>query len=148
MLTRWDPIRDMMSFRNRVERMFLDTLDNPSDGWERYEWGLPLDVAENEDEYIIKASLPGVQAEHIDIQYSGNTLTIVGEIPQEEMDGTYHMRERRYGRFTRSITLPNQVDAEHIRADYDSGILTLHAPKTEESKTKRIPIKTVKEIEG
>lgn len=148
MLTRWDPIQDMMNFRNRVERMFLDTMDNPSDGWERYEWGLPLDVVENENEYTIKASLPGVKPDNIDIKYSGNTLTIVGEIPQEEIDGTYHMRERRYGRFTRSVMLPNQVDADHIQADYDAGILTLHAPKAEEAKTKRIPIKTHKQLKG
>lgn len=147
MLTRWDPIRDIMNFRNRAERTFLDAFESPSDGRERYKWGLPLDVAENEDEYIIKASLPGVKPDHIDIQYSDNTLTIVGEIPQEEINGTYHLRERRYGRFTRSITLPNQVDADQIRAESDMGILTLSAPKTEEAKIKRIPIKSMKKLE-
>jgi HSP20 family protein len=148
MLTRWDPIREMLNFRNRVDRMFLDAYDGQSDGWDRYEWGLPLDVAENENNYIIKASFPGVKPDDIDIKYSGNTLTIVGEIRQDELEGTYHMRERRYGRFTRSITQPTQVNADNIHADYEAGIWTLHIPKAEEAKTRRIPIKTTKQLKG
>lgn len=148
MLTRWDPIREMMNFRNRVDRMFLDAFEGPSDGWERYEWGLPLDVAENENSYIVKASLPGIKSDDIDVKYSGNTLTITGEIRQDEQEGNYHMRERRYGRFTRSITLPGQVNGDKIQADFDAGVLTLHIPKAEEAKTKRIPIKTTKQLKG
>lgn len=104
---------------------------------------MPLDVIEKDDEYLVKASLPGIKPEDLDITYQSNTLSIQGETTEEEKheDARYHLQERRFGRFSRSVTLPD-VDADKIEAEYHDGVLTLHLPKSEEVKPKRIQIQT------
>jgi HSP20 family protein len=151
-LTRWDPFREMMSLRNAMDRMFDDPFFGLRSDWgEQVNWGLALDVAETEDNFVVKASLPGIKPDDLDITYNNNTLTIKGQV-QEEKDSEerhYHLRERRYGSFTRSITLPGSVKADAIEANYDSGVLTLTLPKVEEAKPRRIAVKQVaKMIEG
>lgn len=145
-LTRWDPFREMMSMRSLVDRMLEDSMLNPQDWQRESSWGLPLDVSEDEDEYVVTASIPGVKPENLDISFNNNTLTIKGETKselEEEREGTqWHIRERRFGSFSRTITLPSPVSADRIKADYDSGVLTLHLPKAEEAKPKRITVQT------
>ena len=143
MLTRWDPFQDMLKLRNAVDRMFEDVYSGESGLTRPSTWGLALDVAENEDEFVVKASLPGIKAEDIEITYTENTLTIKGEVQQDKEinESQYHMRERRYGNFSRSITLPSKVKTESIEANYEDGVLTVHMPKAEEVKPKRISIK-------
>lgn len=152
-LTNWDPFRDLWSMRSMVDRMFENALDRQSGRWQPMEWGLALDVVENEDEFVLKASLPGVNPDDIEITYTDGTLTIKGEIKedQEIEESRYHLRERRYGRFSRSISLPKNLDADKIDAQYEAGVLTLHLPKAEEMKPRRIEIKggkSQKTIEG
>lgn len=150
MLTRWDPFREMMSLRSAMDRL-VDSAFIGAPTWETPGiMELALDVSESEDEYTVEASLPGIDPEDLDITYSGNTLTIKGETKSEtESEGKrYHMRERRYGSFSRSISLPSSVDASKIEANYEKGILKLKIPKAEEAKPKRIEIKTPKMIEG
>jgi HSP20 family protein len=104
---------------------------------------MPLDVVENEDEYVVRATLPGVNPDDLEITYNNNTLTIKGEVKQDEektKNARYHIDERRYGSFQRSISLPTTIKADAIQASYDSGILHLRLPKTEEVKPRRIPI--------
>ena len=144
-LVRWDPVREMLSLRNSVDR-FLDEpfLQYPR-LWERTmmsEWNLALDVAETDDAYVITASLPGVAPEDVEITLADNVLTIKGETSkvEESEEQQYHIRERRFGRFVRSITLPTAVDADHVEAVSENGVLTLTLPKTEEVKPKRIEI--------
>jgi HSP20 family protein len=106
------------------------------------DWGLALDVMEDEDAYVVKASVPGVKPEDIDITFDKGMLTIKGELKSEEeiTKGQYHLRERRFGRFARSLTLPTGVKAESIEAKVDDGVLTLRLPKAEEVKPKRIAV--------
>ncbi len=145
MITRWDPFQDLMSLRNTVDRMFDRTFGTEGN-WQptAMNWGLALDVVENEDEYLVKASLPGIKPDDLEITFTNNILTIKGEVKEEseEKDARYHLRERRYGTFSRSISIPTQVKSDAIEAKYENGVLSLHLPKTEEVKPRRIPIQS------
>lgn len=144
-IIRRDPFQDFFSMRSLVDRLFENALGERTWGWSQ-PWvdELAMDVVENEDEFIVKASLPGINPDDLDIIYSGNTLTIKGEVKSEEEKDSvrYHLRERRYGNFSRSITLPAAVDSEGIAAKYEAGVLELRLPKVEEAKPKRIAVKT------
>lgn len=141
MLTRWDPFREMISMRRAMDRLIDSSLTDENGGTP--EWGLPLDVVEDENEYVIKASLPGIKPENLDITFDKGMLSIKGEVKDESevTKGQYHMRERRFGTFSRTIALPSSVKPEDIQADYQDGVLSLKMPKAEEVKPKRIQIK-------
>ena len=143
MLTRWDPFREMLNMRDAMDRFFEGSLTNQPGSGDLFDWGVPLDVIEKQDEYLVKASVPGIKPDDLDITYQGNTLTIQGETKEEENreENRYHLQERRFGRFSRSITLPD-VKADKIEANYNDGVLTLHLPKSEEVKPKRIQIQS------
>ena len=150
MLTRWDPFRDMMSMRQTIDRLIDNSM---GDNWDSgTEWSLPLDVMENADEYVVQAAVPGVKPEDLEITYNNGALTIRAETKAEDdqKEGKYHLRERRFGSFVRSVSLPTDVKADSIEAEYKDGVLTLKLPKTEEVKPKRIAIKgsESKMIEG
>ena len=104
---------------------------------------MPLDMTENEDNIMVKASIPGVKPEDLEVTVNGDVLTIKGEMKadEEKHDERYHLRERRWGSFARSISLPAPVKADAVDAEYDNGVLILTLPKTEEVKPKRITIK-------
>jgi len=149
-VVRWDPFREMLQFRRSMDRMMDESLMNGANWDEPMRWALAVDVMENNDAYLVKASLPGVDPDDINITYDNHVLTLSTEIRAEEekKEERYLLRERRYGSFTRSITLPNQVDASKIEADYSNGVLTLTLPKAEELKPRRIQIQNRKTIEG
>jgi HSP20 family protein len=141
----------MLNLRRTVDRLF----DNVSTDHELAQpslWGLAVDVVENKDDFIVKASVPGVNPDDLDISYADDTLTIKGEIKSdnEVKENQYHLRERRYGSFTRSISLPTKIKGDAIEASYQNGVITLRLPKAEEVKPKRIAIKVgdQKMIEG
>jgi HSP20 family protein len=141
-LIRWNPVRDMMNLRNEFDRFFNDAFGTPT-LWERpNNWGLALDVSENEENYIVKADIPNVEPDDLDISLNDNTLTIRGETKSEETKNgeQYHLQERHYGHFGRSITLPATVDPKAVEANYEQGTLRMVIPKAEESKTRRIPV--------
>lgn len=146
-LVRWNPIREMMALRNEMDRLFNTALDSPALRWEEATtWGLPLDVAENDDAYIVKASVPGINPDNLDITLSDNVLTIKGEFEEDKEieEEQYQIRERHVGSFARSVTLPVAVVADKVEAAYDDGVLTLTVPKAEEVKPRRIEIKAAK----
>jgi HSP20 family protein len=150
MLTRWDPFREMLSMRRALDRLFDRTLEP---AWsESISWDLALDVAETKDEFLVKASIPGLNPDDLEITFTDNVLTIKGETKEDKeiKEDQYHLRERRYGSFSRSISLPSKVKSDAIEATYDAGVLTLKLPKTEEVKPKRIAINVAspKVIEG
>lgn len=153
-LTRWDPFREMMSLRNAMDQLFESAFVSPMFGWlQPSPWGFAMDVSENDDEFLVKATLPGINPDDLEITLDNNVLTIKGEVKEEKEseERRYHLRERRYGKFSRSFSLPSWVDAEHIDAQYENGILTLRLPKVEEAKPKRIKVKSgepQKMIEG
>jgi len=142
MLNRYDPLREMLAIRNTMERL-LEGAVTGTPALQPATLGLALDIAESENEYVVKASLPGINLNDVEITYSNNTLTIKGEVREEQEleEARYHLRERCYGSFARSITLPAGVESEKIEANYEAGVLTLHLPKAEEIKPKKIAIK-------
>ena len=149
MLTRWDPFQEMLNLRRTVDRFF----DNVSDReWQPMQWGLAVDVVENKEDFVIKASVPGINPDDLDVSYADDTLTIKGEVKSdsENKEDQYHLRERHYGAFARSISLPTKIKGDAIEANYQNGVLTLRLPKAEEVKPKRIAIKVSdqKMIEG
>jgi len=144
MIRRWDPYREMMVLRNSMDRVADRELALAPHSWKSFKWSVALDVVESEDEYLVTASLPGINPEDLEITFEDNRLTIKGESKEEEEvdEARFHLRERRFGSFTRSIKLPTGIESDKIEANYDKGVLKLHLPKVEEVKPKKISIKT------
>ena len=143
MIVRKDPmLREMAAWRNAMDRVFEDVAEQPF--WNRSgSWALALDVAETEENFLVKASIPGINPDDLEITLADNVLTIKGEIAESEelVDGQWLLQERRVGSFQRSITLSTPVDANAIEATYVDGLLNLNVPKVEEVKPKRIEVK-------
>ncbi len=154
-VVRWDPFREVVSVRNQMDELVGDLMREPT-GWQGEGRGesmrLPLDVFEDDQSFSVKASLPGIDPEDIDISFSENTLTIQGETSGESgVENTkWHLRERHYGKFMRSISLPAAINGANISADFTDGILTLTLPKADEIKPRRITVQTggSKTVEG
>jgi HSP20 family protein len=150
-LTTWKPFRELAPFRE-FERMRRD-MDRFWDSFlegglrkrteEGKEWFPSLDVAETKNDLVVKAEVPGMDAKNIDISLSDGMLTIKGEKKEEkeEKEADYHLVERSYGAFTRSIRLPAEVQGDKINATYKNGVLKITLPKSEEAKKKEIKIK-------
>lgn len=141
-LTRWEPMREMMSLREAMDRLFDDAFTRPINvsGVS----GMPaVDMFQTNDNVVVKASLPGLKADDVDITITGETLTLRGEFKQEneQKESSYHMREQRFGSFERSILLPTDVEANKAKADFENGILTITMPIAEAVKPKSITIK-------
>jgi HSP20 family protein len=149
-LTRWDPISEMMTLRNAMDRLFDSAFIGPNLAWQAEALGMAVDVIENADGFVVKASLPGVKPEDLEITYNNNVLTIKGEIKEEKDvdEKRYHLRERHYGSFARSLSLPSNVKADAIQANFEQGVLSLTLPKAEEAKPKRIQVQTSEMIEA
>ncbi|HIP73223.1 MAG TPA: Hsp20/alpha crystallin family protein [Anaerolineae bacterium] len=128
-----------MDIVNEFERLFERPFDFPM----QRTWNVAVDVAENEDGYVVKASLPGINIDDLDITFEDNVLTLRGELKLDENinEEDYVIQERRYGQFVRSIRFPTAVDSNKIEATYENGILTLNVPKMEEVKPKHIKVK-------
>jgi HSP20 family protein len=146
MLTRWEPFRELPTLREMMERFW----DEPFDLLRTLprtlgEFRPAMDVSEDEGAYIVKASLPGVKPEEVEVTLSDNVLTLKGEAKQEKetKEENYHLRERRFGSFMRSITLPMAVKSEKVEATHENGVITLRLPKSEEVKPKKIAVKSV-----
>jgi len=148
-LTRWEPFKEMMSLREAMNRLFEDSFIRPGAWLTSFEtdaFGLPVDVIEKKDEIIVKASVPGLKPDDIEVSVTGDVLTIRGETKSEEKieEGTYLRQERRYGKFERSLQLPALVVADKTDARFEHGVLTLRLPKAEEAKPRTIKVKTNK----
>lgn len=143
-MRRWTPMRPSVWDRDvfdEMERMFEEPFfGRRGDGQQN--WGLPLDVSEREDSYVVRASIPGIDPDEIDISISDNVLTIRGEMKHEsdQQSERYVLRERRMGNFTRSVSFPMAVDADRAEATCDYGVLTLRLPKAETARPRRIGI--------
>lgn len=150
MLTRFDPFREMNQLRRAMDRVFDDTLERRYTEFDQNVSALALDVLENDDAYLVKATIPGIDPDDLDITYNNETLTIQGEMKhEEEKDGErYHLQERYYGKFYRQVRLPSAVNANAIQANYEHGVLTLTLPKSEEVKPKKISVQNSKMLEG
>jgi len=145
-LIRRDPVREMLSWSRAMERMFNNMYeDSDLTFGEPLNLRMPLDVIEKDDEFIVKADVAGINPEKIEITYTDNNLSIKGEMSEEReeegKEGRYHLRERRYGTFSRTISMPGTVDVDAIQAETENGVLQIHLPKKEEVKPHRIEIK-------
>jgi HSP20 family protein len=135
----------MVSLRDAMNRLFEDSFVRPAEWPARFE-GMPLavDVMETKDDVVVKASVPGIKPDDLDITLSGETLTIKGEFKSEQKteDASYIRQERRYGSFERTLTLPTQIVGDKAKAEFENGVLTLTLPKAEEVKPKTIKVHT------
>ncbi len=150
-MIRWEPFREMMSFQNAMDRLFEERFIRPSHLWPELERGeLPVDMYQTANDVVIKAALPGVKPEEMDISITGDMLTIKGEHKedQERKQEDYFYKEHRYGTFSRSIPLPVRVKSDKAEALFDNGVLTLTLPKAEEVKPKQIKVKVKSMIES
>jgi len=136
----WTPFRELGRLRDEFERVFGSPYET---GTDFLGWGPAVDLFEDKDHFTVKCELPGIKKVDIDISVEGNTLSICGErkFEQEEKPGEAYHTERYYGRFQRTIALPQSVDAGKVDARYKDGILTISLPKTEEGRRKQIQIK-------
>jgi len=143
-LIRWEPAREMMSLRDAMDRLFDDAFTRPfslRDGWSS---SVPaIDMFQTDDEIVVKAALPGMKADEVQINITGEVLTLKGEVQQnQEMEEkAWHLREQRFGSFERSIALPTDVVADKAQADFENGILTITLPKADEVKPRSITVK-------
>ena len=145
-LVRWSPARDMVSLREAMDRLFEESFLRPDlfGGGETPASALPLDMYETENDVVVKASVPGVKPEDIEVTVTGDLLTIKGEFKSEEKTEkrNFIRQERRYGSFCRQWGLPVSVDSGQAAATFENGILTLTLPKVEEAKVKKVQIKS------
>jgi HSP20 family protein len=129
-----------------MDRLFEESFVRPfgERSWLADDAGtLALDIYENDDNLVVETSLPGISPDEVDISVAGNSLTIKGETKREEekeKNGRYHYRERRYGAFQRTVSLPMEVNADEAEATFENGVLKLNLPKVEEAKPKRITV--------
>ncbi len=151
-LVRWEPFREMMSLRQAMDRLMEDSFVRPSRALRLLgEEAFPaIDVYQTPSELVVKAALPGVKADEVDITISGDTLTIKGETKatEEVRREDYLYQEHRYGAFNRSIALSSSLESNKAEATFGNGILTVTIPRAEEVKPKTIKVKTKEVIEG
>ena len=143
-ITRWRPLRDLLSIQDEMNRLFDDFFGRPFTRreWTEEAWSPCVDVSGTKDNVIINAEIPGVSKEDVKVSVQDNILTLSGEKKQEkeEKNANYHQIERSCGSFRRSFTLPTPVQPDKVKATYKDGILRITLPKTEEVKPKEIPI--------
>ena len=143
-IIRWEPAREMMTLREAMDRLFDDAFTRPL-SLAGNNWSIPaVDMYQTDNEVVVKAALPGIKADEVQINVTGEVLTLKGETKQESetKEKAYHIREQRWGSFERSLVLPTEVVADKAKADFENGILTITLPKAEEVKPKTISIKT------
>ncbi len=140
------PFRDIEKARSEMDRLmdtFLFGVPQTKDFWEEAEWLPAVDVTETKNEILVNVEIPGMDPKEFDISMSEGALTIRGEKREDklEKEENYHLAERRYGSFSRSIPLPREVESDKITASYKNGVLSVRIPKSEGSSRKEIKIK-------
>lgn len=143
-IVRLDPFRELVAMQDRINRIFGEASRRDDDLFTRGDWMPAVDIYENDtQEVVIKAELPGMKKDEIDLRLENNTLTIRGERKRatDTRDEQYHRVERAYGSFSRSFVLPATVDHNKVGADYSDGILTITLPTKEEAKPRQIQVK-------
>lgn len=146
-LTRWDPFRELEEVQSRLSTFLGRRSQVPdSNGKEtmaRSEWAPLVDIAEDDKEYLIKAELPEIEKDGIKLTVENGALVLSGErkLEKEEKTKKYHRIERAYGSFVRSFSLPDDADAEKVKAEFKDGVLKVHIGKSESAQPKRIEVK-------
>jgi HSP20 family protein len=146
-IQRWDPFRDIVSLRDAMNTLMEESFVRPRAGMIAMTGGMAIDLRETDQAYIIETIVAGAKPEDVDISVLGDTLRIAAEVHDSASeDGERHgekwlLRERRFGRFERSLTLPSQVKADEATADFADGILTITLPKAEAARPRSIQVR-------
>jgi HSP20 family protein len=143
-LIRWEPARELQTIQQEMNRLFGAAFDSQAGAANSNprRWIPAMDLVEENDHFVLRADLPGVEEEGVKVELEDNVLTISGErnSEHEERTGGYHRIERASGSFSRSLTLPEGVDPESIQANFKNGVLEVRVPKPEERKPRRVAI--------
>ena len=143
-LVRWEPVRELNSLQQEMNRLFSTFFDTPTggNGAPARRWIPAMDLVETDDHYVLTADLPGLTQEDISLEFERDVLTLSGERTSEHADrneGFYRL-ERATGPFSRSLTLPEGVDPDAVTATFDKGVLEVRIPKPEQRKPKKVSI--------
>jgi len=142
-IVRWEPFRELSSLQTEMNRLFNAAFEGQGGGnGPARRWTPAMDLLETDDEFVLRADLPGMNESDVSIELEDNILTVSGERKAEREDkreGFYRM-ERAYGSFSRSLTLPKGIDPEAVSAAFDRGVLEVRVPKPEQRKPRRISI--------
>jgi HSP20 family protein len=144
-VTRWEAYRDVFALQNRMNSLFQDFSRNNTGENEMVTaagFVPPVDIYEDEHKLVLKLEIPGIRQEDLDVRMENSTLSVRGErsFETEGKEENFHRVERRYGSFYRAFTVPNTIDPESIKAEYDAGVLRLELQKRPESKPKQIKV--------
>jgi HSP20 family protein len=144
-IVRWEPLRELSSLQNEMNRLFNTVFDapaTPGNGGTMRRWVPAMDLLETADHFVLRADLPGMTQEDVNIELEDSTLTVSGERKSEHEDKQegYYRVERAFGSFSRSLTLPKGIDADAVTASFENGVLEIRVPKPEERKPRRISI--------
>src|ERR1700722_14814741 len=143
-LVRWAPARELYPVQSEINRLFNTLFDTatPVSGRISRRWTPALDIVENDGDYVVRADLPGLGDDDVNVEVKDGVLRITGErkSEHEERNDGYTRIERSYGSFARSLTLPEGVDPESVKASFDKGVLEIHVPKPEAPKAPTVEI--------
>jgi HSP20 family protein len=146
-LIRWEPVRELNTLQNEMNRLFNSVFDTPppnggGGGAGLRRWIPAMDLVETDDDFVLRADLPGLAEGDVNIELEDNVLTVSGErkSEHEERKEGYYRVERASGSFSRSLTLPEGVNADAIKASFDKGVLEVRIPKPEERKPRKVAI--------
>jgi HSP20 family protein len=146
-LIRWEPVRELNSIQNEMNRLFNTFFDSPAaaggrEGQTLQRWIPPMDLVETGDEFVLRADLPGLAEGDVNIELENNVLTLSGErkAEHEESQEGYYRVERSWGAFSRSLTLPDGVDPDAVHAHFERGVLEVRIPKPEARKPRKVAI--------
>ena len=144
-LIRWEPVRELQTIQNEMNRLFGTFFDQPPAGGSTQtlrRWIPAMDLVETDDDFVLRADLPGLSEQDVNIELEDSVLTVSGErkAEHEERQEGYYRVERSSGAFSRSLTLPEGVNADGIRASFDRGVLEVRVPKPEARKPRKVAI--------
>jgi HSP20 family protein len=144
-LVRWEPVRELSSLQNEMNRLFNTFFDTPAPGnggGVARRWVPSMDLVETDDHFVLRADLPGLAEGDVSIEFEDGVLTVAGErkAEHEEKKEGYYRVERSFGQFRRSLTLPEGVDPDGIVATFDKGVLEVRIPKPEQRKPRKVAI--------
>lgn len=140
-ITRWNPIREMITLREAMDRIMDDNYRGRNGNHTPAAWTLPVDAYVTKDAIILTADVPGLKPEALEVTLEGDTLTIRGELNSTTENRQYLLRERATGHFERVLTINTPIDQGKVEANFDAGVLTLTLPKAEAVKPKQIQVK-------
>jgi HSP20 family protein len=154
-IVRWEPLRELSSLQTEMNRLFNTAFDAPTGGnGGARRWTPAMDLVETDEHFVLRADLPGMTEDDVNIELEDNVLTVSGERKaehEEKREGFYRV-ERAFGTFSRALTLPQGIDPEAVNASFANGVLEVRVPKPEQRKPRKITIGSVgeepKTIEG